>query len=240
MPFCIQECVFGYRKVPVFQRLSAQIPMGTTVLLGPNGAGKSTLLGLLASRFVPAEGEISYRGLNPTRKRDRAEYRAAIGWMPQQIEVVPGLTVREQVSYSGWLKGLSRSEAWTRAQRAVALVDLADLADRRTSQLSGGQLRRVGLAQALVHDAEVILMDEPTAGLDPQQRDTFRGVLGRVAERSHVIVSTHQTEDITDLYQSVIVLAEGRFRFEGPTKQFLQAGGGRVAAAYAAFVSRER
>ncbi|WP_067813837.1 ATP-binding cassette domain-containing protein [Actinomadura kijaniata] len=244
MPISFRGCAFGYRRgAPIFEDFTFDLPPGRTVLLGPNGAGKSTLLGLAASLLRPDGGTVSYAGLDPARRRDRAEFRRRVGWMPQQVRPMPGLTVREQISYSGWLKGLSRREAWHRSLEAMTAVNLGALAGRRCSQLSGGQLRRVGLASALVHDAEVILLDEPTAGLDPRQRETFREIVTRVGERRHVIVSTHQTEDLTALYRSVVVLDGARVRFAGATRDFLATAGpvgeASVERAYARLVTGE-
>lgn len=244
MPISFENCEFRYRRGPsVLVDFSFTFPPGRTVLLGPNGAGKSTLLGIGASLLRPAKGSVTFGELAPLRRRDRSRYRRAVGWMPQQVRPVAGLTVREQVSYAGWLKGLPRAEAWRRSSGALEAVDLGPLAGRRASRLSGGQLRRVGLAQALVHDAEVILLDEPTAGLDPRQRETFREVVTRVGAERHIIVSTHQTEDLTDLYSSVVVLDGGTVQFCGPTEKFLELGTNRhgrsVESAYSRLVSRE-
>ncbi|WP_242908378.1 ATP-binding cassette domain-containing protein [Actinomadura terrae] len=238
------KCTFGYgRGVDVLSDLSIALPAGTTVLLGPNGAGKSTLLAILASRYTPHAGNVSYKGLDPARRRDRTRYRQLVGWMPQGIQAIPGLTVREQVSYAGWLKGMSRSAAWRNSMAALERVSLASLADRRSNRLSGGQLRRVGLAQTLIHDARVLLLDEPTAGLDPHQRERFRNIIGAIAQERDVIVSTHQTEDLTDIYDSVVVLDAGTVRYAGATAGFLALAGQGSARpvddAYARLVAAE-
>ncbi|WP_242883264.1 ATP-binding cassette domain-containing protein [Actinomadura litoris] len=240
----LERCTFRYgRGVNVLNELSIALPAGTTVLLGPNGAGKSTLLAILASRFTPRTGSVRYEGLNPARRRDRTRYRQLVGWMPQGIRPVPGLTVREQVGYAGWLKGMTRGTAWRGSLEALDRVSLGPLADRRADRLSGGQLRRVGLAQTLIHDAKVLLLDEPTAGLDPHQRERFRTIVGGIAEDRDVIVSTHQTEDLTDLYDSVMVLDAGSVRFAGTTAGFLALAGPGSARpvddAYARLVAAE-
>ncbi len=143
-----------------------------------------------------------------------------------------GLRVREQVAYGGWLKGMSRGAAWDASAGALAKVRMSQLADRRSAELSGGQLRRLGIAQALVHDAEVVLLDEPTAGLDPSQRSAFRKLLAELQDAVSFIVSTHQTEDLAASYRSVVVLDQGRVRYQGSIGEFL----GRVPAG----VSEER
>ncbi|MFI9627419.1 ATP-binding cassette domain-containing protein [Streptomyces sp. NPDC052042] len=214
-------CTYQYRRgVVVLDRLDLVFPPGRTVLLGPNGAGKSTLLALAASALAPESGSVSYGGLNPAFRVQRKEYRRRVGWMPQEIDAMPGMTAREQVAYAGWLKGMSRSHAWEAAVGALDAVSLTDKADSQSSALSGGQRRRLGVAQTLVHGAELILMDEPTAGLDPAQRRVFRGIVGRLSGHAHVIVSTHQTEDLSDLYENVVVLEDGHVRFNGTVNEF--------------------
>ncbi len=160
--------------------------------------------------------------------------------MPQSIVPVTGLTVREQVAYHGWLKGMSRAQAWKDSGEALRQANLTDLADRPSGKLSGGQLRRVGLAQTIVHRPSVLLLDEPTAGLDPAQRSAFREILNGLAVGDTVLVSTHQTSDLSGLFDSVVVLNEGRSPFTGSADAFLAraTGGGdslerRAESAYA-------
>jgi ABC-2 type transport system ATP-binding protein len=214
----------GLRRSPgtrVFDDFSWAVPGGRTVLLGPNGAGKSTLLGLGASALVPAAGDVRMGSVSATARRDRAAFRRSVGWMPQQVRAIAGLTCREQVAYAGWLKGLDRRAAWEAAGTALEQVDLASEAGRRTSQLSGCQQRRVGLAQILVHRAEVLLLDEPTAGLDPNQRARFRDVLRDISRDTLVVVSTHQVDDLTDLFDTVVVMDHGRLVFSGAPAAFM-------------------
>jgi ABC-type multidrug transport system ATPase subunit len=242
----ISHCVFGYRRARrVLDDLSLTFDTGCTVLLGPNGAGKSTLLGIAATTLTPASGHVSLNGLTPGSGKLRKEYRKAVGWLPQQVRPVAGLKLREQVAYAGWLKGMSRRDAWDGALGALRRVGLADLADRSGREVSGGQLRRLGIAQTLVHGADVVLMDEPTAGLDPHQRGVFRDLLRELSEDTSFIVSTHQTEDLADIFDTVIVLDGGVVRFQGTVPGFLaaapaDAAPGRVAeAAYIGYVRGE-
>jgi ABC-2 type transport system ATP-binding protein len=228
-------------RTQVLDGFSWDVPEGRTVLLGPNGAGKSTLLGLGASALSPASGAVRAGSLSSSTRRDQAGFRRAIGWMPQQVRPISGLTCREQVAYAGWLKGLTRGAAWDAAAGALDRVDLATEAGRRSTQLSGGQLRRLGLAQTLVHRADVLLLDEPTAGLDPNQRSRFREVLREVPAMTPVLVSTHQVDDLTDLFDTVVVIDHGRLRFSGTPAEFLAlapAGNAHPAeAAYATLVT---
>ncbi|MEU4068032.1 ATP-binding cassette domain-containing protein [Streptomyces wedmorensis] len=232
------------RKTPVFNELSLRIDARATVLLGPNGAGKSTLMAIAASHLTPSSGSVTFDG-GTAKGRHQAAYRERVAWIPQQITPMPGLTVREQVAYAGWLKGMPKDAAWRASEDALRRVDLTRLAERKSNQVSGGQLRRMGIAGALTHRSELILMDEPTAGLDPTQRLVFRKLVDDLADSVQVIVSTHQTEDLADLYTQVAVLAHGEISFQGSPADFHAlaptATGGReqAEAAYATLVGRE-
>ncbi|MFD7298526.1 ABC transporter ATP-binding protein [Streptomyces sp. NPDC059897] len=238
----IDSCTYSYsrRKPPVLANLSYQLPEGLTILLGPNGAGKSTLLKLAASVHRPASGSISLDGLASTT----SAYRRSVAWMPQDIVRMPSLTAREYVAYIGWLKGMRKDSAWKEARRALTRVELTDKADTKTSQLSGGQLRRVGVAGALVHNARVLLLDEPTAGMDPRQRRVFRDVLRGLTGDIRVLMSTHDIADLAEEADHVSVLYDGRILQDGPTTSFLAhtppgtAPGRAAEGAYSAILTR--
>ncbi|UNO41555.1 ATP-binding cassette domain-containing protein [Streptomyces sp. MST-110588] len=222
MPIQFSSCAFGYRRRRrVIRRFHCLIPQGRTVFLGPNGAGKSTVLGLAASALAPQTGSVSYQGLATGDRRALSAYRRRVAWMPQHLSAVPGLTAREQVAYVGWLKGMSRAEAWDRSLRALQQVELGDRSNDKIGQLSGGQQRRVGVAQSLVHGAEVLLLDEPTAGMDPRQRTVFHEILGNLPRSVHVLLSTHDTADLESVYDNVLVLLDGRLTFQGTVDDFL-------------------
>ncbi|MFB8107755.1 ATP-binding cassette domain-containing protein [Streptomyces sp. NPDC056007] len=224
MPLRFTDCSFSYRAdTPVLDHLTMDFPEGRTVLLGPNGAGKSTLLSLGASALVPSSGTVALGRADSVRRRDRRTYRQRVGWLPQDVKVIPALTVREQAAYVGWLRGLSKSDAWNRSADALERVRLTELGGRKSHELSGGQLRRLGIAQTLVHQAEVVLLDEPTAGLDPVQRGVFRDLLAELSSSVHFIVSTHQTDDLADIYDTVIVFDRGQPVFRGPVAEFFSA-----------------
>ncbi|WP_308294480.1 ATP-binding cassette domain-containing protein [Streptomyces sp. RKAG290] len=216
--------------------LTFDFPSGRTVFLGPNGAGKTTVLSLAASVLRPQSGTVGYGRRTTARRGDLSAYRRRIAWLPQRTEAVPGLTVREQVAYVGWLKGMSRSAAWDAAPGAVRQVELSEKLDRKVGELSGGQQRRVGVAQCLVHDAEALLLDEPTAGMDPRQRRVFHDILATLDR--HVLLSTHDVADLEDSYDHVVVLNAGAIRFSGTVAEFTAlapadtAYGRRAEAAY--------
>ncbi|MBB0230744.1 ATP-binding cassette domain-containing protein [Streptomyces calidiresistens] len=237
MPIQYVNCSFGYsRRGAVLSSLDFTFPSGNTVLLGPNGAGKSTLLKIGSSALLPRKGSVRLGELDTRSRRDRGPYRRRVAWMPQNIDCVPGLRVVEQVAYAGWLKGLGKDAAAEKASWALAQVDLTHQADSRVSELSGGQLRRVGVARALVHDAEVLLLDEPTAGMDPRQRRVFHKVLGGLRGRIDIVLSTHDVADLETTYDSVVVMLGGRIHFRGDVSEFLEKAppetpAGRVAEA---------
>ncbi|MFJ5677703.1 ATP-binding cassette domain-containing protein [Streptomyces sp. NPDC093097] len=231
--------------MPVLNRLNLTVDHRATVLLGPNGAGKSTLMGIAASWISPTRGSVTWRGINPSRAKTRASYRKAVGWLPQNVKPMPGLTVRENVAYIAWLKGMSRTDAWDASKGALERVKLGSLAERKSHQLSGGQLRRMGIAGTLAHSSEIVLLDEPTAGLDPSQRQIFRDLVTQLLCDIHVVISTHQTEDLDALYEHVVILDQGQVRFQGDTDGFLALAdpgtpeGRRAEAAYTRLIAKE-
>ncbi len=229
---------FQYRSNrPVLVGVS-WVPGQRSALLGPNGAGKSTLFGVACGALRPARGTVRVDGdaVRPGR----------VGWMPQTVEALPALRCREQVALAGWMQGLSRTAAWEAARSALDAVDLGSRADERASTLSGGQLRRLGVAEVLVAKPAVVLLDEPTVGLDPLQRDQVRTLIAGLGDRCQIVVATHLVEDLATAFDTVTVLVDGRIRFDGTVDAFLDVGsapGGfseRATASYAAVVGAVR
>ncbi|WP_328871028.1 ATP-binding cassette domain-containing protein [Streptomyces sp. NBC_00287] len=224
------SCTYGYgygrRKKTVLSNFGYQLPSGLTVLLGPNGAGKSTLLKLAASAVRPDSGRVVCGSIPSTSKL----FRKTVARMPQDIIPMPGLTAREYVAYVGWLKGMNRSDAWKTARRVLGRVELTEQSDVKTTNLSGGQLRRVGVAAALVHGARVLLLDEPTAGMDPRQRRVFRDLLRDLSGEVSILMSTHDVADLAEDADHVTVLANGQVLHSGTTDTFLRLAPGGTAA----------
>ncbi|MZE77887.1 ATP-binding cassette domain-containing protein [Streptomyces xinghaiensis] len=222
MTLLLDRVTFRYHRWirPVLNRLTYEVPSeGLTILLGPNGAGKSTTLALLAGTVRPGAGRVLFTDSDLTSAS--REYRRHVAWLPQRVPTSRQLTAREYVAYVAWLKGESRSRAWERAATALDRVGLTEQAGQKTARLSGGQLRRAGIACALAHDARVILLDEPTAGLDPHQRTVFRDVLREVAAETPVLMSTHDIADLADEADTVTLMDSGRILHHGGTRSFL-------------------
>ncbi len=243
MTLSFEHISFRYGSIPfrksshwVFQDFSWRLPQGKTVLLGPNGAGKTTLLSLGVAALKPTSGGIRIDGLEPPS--DRTRLRRSVAMMPQKIVAIPGFTAHEQVAYTAWLRGADQPSAVRAAASALSRVGLDDQADSLVSALSGGQQRRVGLAQALAWPSRVLLLDEPTAGLDPAQRSTFRTLVAGLPAEETVLVSTHQVDDLSELFDTVVVLGHGEIRFQGSPSDFLAlAPAGSVRPAEAAYVN---
>jgi ABC-2 type transport system ATP-binding protein len=206
--------------------LDLDVGTGVHGLLGPNGAGKTTLMRALATVVRPAGGQLELLG-QPVHhpKADLRGVRRQLGYLPQQFGFYPRFTVREFVEYMAWLKEMPRKEIPGAAQRAVDRVGLAAKADKRMKTLSGGMLRRAGIAQAIVNDPAILLLDEPTVGLDPEQRLGFRDLLRELGTDSCVLVSTHLVEDVAVACTDVVLVNEGRLVWQGTPPELASAGG---------------
>ena len=202
---------------------------GVTGLLGPNGAGKTTLLRLLATALPPTQGQVRVLGLDPEVPAERTGIRRQLGYQPQEVGFPRGFTAFAFVDYIALLKEWTQPAArHAEVRRVLDLVGLSGLGAKRIRAMSGGQRRRVALAQALLGSPPVLILDEPTTGVDPEQRVTLRTVLAEIARTSIVVLSTHQTEDVAALCERVIVLDRGRVRYDGPVTDLTGQAAGRV------------
>ena len=187
------------------------------------------LLSLLATALAPSTGTVSVLGFNPFAPKERTEIRRRLGYLPQELGYPVGFSAFAFVDYIALLKEWRNpTERHAEVRRVLELVDLGDLATKRLRSMSGGQRRRVALAQALLGTPPVLILDEPTTGVDPEQRVTLRTVLAEVARASIVVLSTHQTEDVAALCERVIVLDRGRVRYDGAVTDLVGQAVGRV------------
>jgi ABC-2 type transport system ATP-binding protein len=202
---------------------------GVTGLLGPNGAGKTTLLRIVATVLAPDSGAVQVLGSDPAKVDGRLAIRRRLGYMPQEPGYHRSFSVFDFVDYVAILKEWAdRRARHEEVRRVLCLVGLEPVMHKKIRQLSGGMRRRVGIAQAMLGSPDVLVLDEPTAGLDPEQRLRFRELLSSQAERATVLLSTHQTDDVAALCQRVVVLLAGTARFEGTPRELAELAAGRV------------
>lgn len=200
---------------------------GIFALLGPNGAGKSTLMSMLATLLEPTRGTARVGGYDIRRRKDKV--REILGYLPQDFGLYPSLTVYETLDYIGLL--YNQRDAALRSQRieeAIARVNLGEVRDRLVAHLSGGMHQRVGLAQALINDPRLLIVDEPTTGLDPEERVRVRSMLTELGRDRVVILSTHLIEDVAAIADTVAVLHRGKIRYVGTPSGMRETLRGRV------------
>lgn len=204
----------SYGRSVVLDGVSLRIPHGVTALLGHNGAGKSSLLRIIAGVQQPASGAVLRDGEDTRGSRVEEVHKARTGWLPQRPGLPGNVTARRFVDYVAWHRLIPPEVRGGELDRVLALTSTTALAERRISTLSGGQRQRVALAAALLGSPDLLLLDEPTAGLDPGQRDTFYLAVRGVAQSCAVVLSTHLIEDVLAVAEHVVVLRQGHI--EGP------------------------
>jgi ABC-2 type transport system ATP-binding protein len=195
-------------------------------LLGPNGAGKTTTMRMLTTFLAPTSGRAVLAGHDVLD--EPVEVRRKVGYLPESVPLYPEMRAREYLDYRARLKDVPRSKRRSAIDRVLERCRLRDVERRVIGHLSKGYRQRVGLADALLHNPPVLILDEPTVGLDPEQRLRFRELIAELGERCTVLLSTHQTEDVMSLCRRVVVLNAGRVRFDGPPAELADVARGRV------------
>jgi ABC-2 type transport system ATP-binding protein len=206
--------------------VSMRIGPGVLGLLGPNGAGKSSLMRIIATITRPTGGQVTWSGIDIVARPDAL--RRVLGYLPQDFGVYPHLTAREFLSYLAAVKGMPAGVARNRIGELLELFDLTGAGRRPLGKYSGGMLRRVGIAQALLADPRVLVVDEPTAGLDPEQRVAFRNLLSDLAGDRVVLLSTHIVSDVESVASDIAIMAGGRLQIRGGPQDLLRQAQGRV------------
>lgn len=226
----LDKC-YGSKKA--LSDVNLTIEEGMFGLLGRNGAGKTTLMKVLATLLEKQKGSIKICGI-PVEKA--SEIRKITGYLPQDFSMYPDMTVYEAMDYLGVLSGLSKEERKQRIPKLLEKVNLQDDYKKKVKALSGGMKRRLGIAQAILHNPKVLIVDEPTAGLDPEERVRFRNLLCEIAEERIVILSTHIVGDIEATCEDIAVLESGKVLFRGTVSELLKIVDGKV---YKAEISRK-
>jgi ABC-2 type transport system ATP-binding protein len=210
--------------------VSLETGPGVFGLRGPNGAGKTTLLRMMATVIPLSSGRVRLLGRDPGGYGPRREIRRRLGYLPQNLGYYPGFTVAEFVEYFALLKEMPPGRVPPAVATAIEHVGLGNKAKAKLRTLSGGMLRRAGIAQAIVNEPELLLLDEPTAGLDPEQRVAFRALLRDLGERATVVVSTHLVEDVGAACSEVALMDAGEIVFQGTPDELTARGEGAGAA----------
>ncbi len=218
-----------YRRgaVPALDDVTLSIPPGTFGLLGPNGAGKTTLIKILSTQMEASSGSVIMDDLDLVK--DRTEIRRRLGYLPQRFGTYPQLTAWEFLDYMASLGGIhNKRDRLARVEQALNEVGLYDARKRRTGTFSGGMMRRLGIAQAILTDPEFLIVDEPTVGLDPEERIRFRGILGRLSSDRAILISTHIVGDISSTCEDLAVLHTGQLVFRGSPAELISKADGKT------------
>ena len=211
MNLSVDRVTKQYKNKLAVDRLSFNLTEGVTGLLGANGAGKTTLMRMMAGILTPTGGEISADGIAVNTE----EYRALLGYLPQDFGYYPEFTARDFILYIASLKGIEKQAAKRKATELLELVGLSDVAGKKIKSFSGGMKQRVGIAQALVNDPAILILDEPTAGLDPKERVRFRNLIADIGKHSIVLFSTHIVSDIEHIADKVLMMRDGQLIYNG-------------------------
>ncbi len=222
----IADLTRRFGRTQAVDGVSLQAGCGVFGLLGPNGAGKTSLLRMMATVLPPSSGRLRLLGRDPRGYGPRREIRRRLGYLPQNLGYYPGFTVADYVEYFALLKEMPPRQIPRAVAAAVEHVGLGDMAKTKLRTLSGGMLRRAGIAQAIVNEPELLLLDEPTAGLDPEQRMAFRALLREIGQRATVIVSTHLVEDVGAACTEVALMDHGKLVFHGTPGELAARGEG--------------
>lgn len=208
------------------ENVNAEMTEGIYGFLGANGAGKTTLMQMICGIVSPTSGEVKVNGKNNVEMGE--EFRDMLGYLPQEFGYTPGFTAKDFMLYIASVKGLTPRYARRRTKELLQLVNLEGDMNRKIRTFSGGMKRRLGIAQALLNDPKILILDEPTAGLDPKERAYFRNVIAEMAQDKIIIISTHIVSDIEYISDEVIIMKKGRFLLKGTAEELILEADGKV------------
>lgn len=200
-----------YKNKIAVDRISLALSEGVHGLLGENGAGKTTLMRMLCGILTPDSGTVTFDGMDVSEEA----YRAHLGYLPQDFGYYPEFSAADFLRYLAALKGIPKQKAKQKASELLALVSLSDVARKKIKTFSGGMKQRLGIAQALLNDPKLLILDEPTAGLDPGERVRFRSLIETLGKNSIVLLSTHIVSDIEHIADQVLIMRQGQLIYQG-------------------------
>lgn len=215
MELYIDRLTKQYKNKIAVDRISLNLGTGVHGLLGANGAGKTTLMRMICGILRPDSGSISFSGMDVSSEN----YRAILGYLPQDFGYYPDFTGLDFLMYMASLKGLRKKNARYRSREFLSLVGLEGQEKNKIKTYSGGMKQRLGIAQALLNHPKLLILDEPTAGLDPKERVRFRDLIARLGRESVVLLSTHIVSDVEQIADRILMLRDGRLIFDGPADE---------------------
>ena len=204
-----------YKNKIAVDRFSAALHTGVTGLLGANGAGKTTLMRMICGVITPTGGEITYNGMLVSEER----YRSVLGYLPQEFGCYPEFSGRDFLLYFAALKGMPKNDAIIHSEELLETVGLAEVSRKKVRTYSGGMKQRLGIAQALLNRPQVLILDEPTAGLDPMERVRFRELIREIGKSSIVLLSTHIVSDVEHIADHILMMKDGQLLWQGEWKE---------------------
>lgn len=226
MKLTLERLTKQFKTKVAVENINIELQEGIYGFLGANGAGKTTLIQMICGILSPTVGEVKVDGRNNLAMGE--EFRDLLGYLPQEFGYTPGFTAKDFMMYIASIKGLEPKFAKRRTKELLALVNLEEDAGRKIRTFSGGMKRRLGIAQALLNDPKILILDEPTAGLDPKERAYFRNVISEMAKDKIIIISTHIVSDIEYISDQILVMKKGRFILQGKPERLLEEVEGKV------------
>lgn len=222
----VKDVTKQYGNFTALKGINLEFTNGLYGLLAPNGAGKTTLIKMLATLIAPTKGEIIYDGKNIVDMDE--QYREKIGYLPQQFGYYKNYSPKQYLLYLAALKGISKKEALVKIDELLEKVALSDVTNKKMKKFSGGMIQRVGIAQALLNDPKILILDEPTAGLDPKERARFRHLLTELARERLVIISTHIVSDIETIANEIIMIKNQQLLYKDSVEKICESLEGHV------------
>ncbi|MGN0664968.1 MAG: ABC transporter ATP-binding protein [Huintestinicola sp.] len=224
MELILDRVTKNYGNKIACDRISLNLTKGVYGLLGANGAGKTTLLRMMCGVLAPTSGSISYDGIDVSRE----EYRDVLGYLPQNFGYYPEFTAQDFMMYIAALKGLPKPKAHAKTAELLELVSLKNEAKKKIKTFSGGMKQRLGIAQAMLNDPKILVLDEPTAGLDPKERVRFRNLISRMGADRIILLSTHIVSDIEHIADTILVMKSGQLIHSGSLDEIIGVIKGKV------------